>query len=231
MRKISFVGTIDKVELILNIAKVARVLKKNVLVIDSTFEQRTRYWVPSIKPMLKYITTYEDIDIAVGFQNMEEIYEEVGQKGNEFPYDLILIDIDIQSKMQTFGAYDSDKIYFATGFDNYTLKRGLETFTGNQGEVSVEKIIIAREFTRLEDEHLNLLAQKYNIFWEKDIRFFPSENGDSKIISSNNRDSVIKIRAYSLEYREHLREIALKVLSDLEEVMVDRAFKHLDKVQ
>lgn len=230
MEKVSFVGTIDKVELILNIAKIAQVLKKNVLVIDSTFEQRMRYWVPSIKPMVKYITTYADIDVAVGFHSMEEIYEEVGQKGDEFPYDLVLIDIDIQSKMDSFEVYSSSKIYFATGFDNYTLKRGLETFANNPGNISVEKIIISREFAKADDEYLNYLSQEHGILWEKEARFFPCENGDSKIINGNNRDSIIRIRTYSLDYREQLRNVALGTIRDVQEVMIDRAIKQMDNV-
>lgn len=131
MKKISFVGTSDKVELLLNIAKLASVAGKKVLLIDATFEQRSRYWVPSIKPMLKYITTYNELDIAIGFKSMKEVCEEIGVSEKGLPYDLIIIDIDIAENMETFKAYEAEKIYFATGFDNYTLKRGLETFSDN----------------------------------------------------------------------------------------------------
>ena len=65
MKKIGFVGAYDKTDLIVYIAKICAVLNKKVLVIDSTINQKARYIVPAISPVAKYITDFEDIDIAI----------------------------------------------------------------------------------------------------------------------------------------------------------------------
>ncbi len=65
MKKIGFIGAHDKTDLILYVAKILTVLNKKILVIDSTVNQKARYIVPTISPTAKYITDFEDIDIAV----------------------------------------------------------------------------------------------------------------------------------------------------------------------
>ena len=73
MKKIGFVGAYDKTDLILYVAKVAVEVGKSVLVVDATVLQKARYIVPCIAPSKYYITEYEKIDVAVGFNNLDEI--------------------------------------------------------------------------------------------------------------------------------------------------------------
>ena len=78
MRKISFIGSYDKIDLILYIAKILVATDKKVLVIDSTVNQKAKYIVPVIKPTKAYVTDFENIDVAVGFKNLNEIKEYLG---------------------------------------------------------------------------------------------------------------------------------------------------------
>ena len=48
MNKIAFIGSYDKADVILYVAKIMSTLGKKVLVIDSTALQKTKYIVPSI---------------------------------------------------------------------------------------------------------------------------------------------------------------------------------------
>lgn len=73
MKKIGFIGAYDKTDLILYVAKAAVEAGKSVLVVDATVLQKARYIVPCIAPSKYYITEYEKIDVAVGFNNLEEI--------------------------------------------------------------------------------------------------------------------------------------------------------------
>lgn len=73
MKKIGFIGAYDKTDLILYVAKAAVEIGKSVLVVDATILQKARYIVPCIAPSKYYITEYEKIDVAVGFNNLEEI--------------------------------------------------------------------------------------------------------------------------------------------------------------
>lgn len=73
MEKIGFVGAYDKTDFIIYIAKILTVLGKRVIVIDSTLNQKAKYIVPVINPTKSYITQYEDFDVAVGFEDFEDM--------------------------------------------------------------------------------------------------------------------------------------------------------------
>ena len=78
MRKISFIGCYDKIDLILYVAKILVAMDKKVLVVDSTINQKAKYIVPVIKPTKAYVTEFEEIDVAVGFDDFNEIKEFMG---------------------------------------------------------------------------------------------------------------------------------------------------------
>ena len=78
MKNICFIGAFDKLDLILYLSKILNGFDKKVLIIDSTQLQKAKYIVPTINPTKSYITRFEDIDIAVGFDNYEEIEKYIG---------------------------------------------------------------------------------------------------------------------------------------------------------
>ena len=78
MKKVGFIGAYDKIDLIIYVAKILTTLNKKVLVIDATTIQKARYVVPAINPTITYVTEYEGIDIAVGFQNIQDIKRYLG---------------------------------------------------------------------------------------------------------------------------------------------------------
>ena len=124
MKKIGFIGVYDKIDLMLYVAKILTVLEKKVLIIDATINQKARYIVPVISPTLKYVTEFEDIDIAVGFENTSEIKEYLGvPQDREMEYDIILIDCDNPAKFESFNINEAQKNYFVTSFDVYSLKK------------------------------------------------------------------------------------------------------------
>ena len=97
---IGFIGMYDKTDLLLNIAKILTTMKKSVLIIDSTIEQKTKYVVPAINPTASYITSFEDFDVAVGFNNLEQIKQYFG--GQEIQYNIVLISVDSSEKFEAF---------------------------------------------------------------------------------------------------------------------------------
>ena len=73
MKKVNFIGTYDKIDCIMYVAKLLTTIGKKVLVIDTTLDQRAKDIIPSITPTVSYVTEFEDIDVAVGFKNFENI--------------------------------------------------------------------------------------------------------------------------------------------------------------
>lgn len=230
MRKISFIGSYDKIDLILYIAKILVATDKKVLVIDSTINQKAKYIVPVIKPTKAYVTDFEDIDVAVGFSNFNEIKEYLGMPIHaELPYDIALIDIDSYESIINFEIDNSDKNYFVTGFDLYTLKRGLEILSGITEILNLTKVCFSKTATKEDDDYLNYLALGYKIQWSDEIIYFPFEVGDQSVIAENQRVAKIKFKKLSAQYKEALIFIVEQILDQDEYAKMKRIFKQLEK--
>lgn len=230
MRKISFIGCYDKIDLILYIAKILVAIDKKVLVIDSTVNQKAKYIVPVIKPTKAYVTDFEDIDVAVGFKNLNEIKEYLGMPLHaELPYDIALIDIDSYESIMDFGIDNSERNYFVTGFDLYTLKRGLEILSGITEILNLTKVCFSKTATKEDDDYLNYLALGYKIKWSEEIIYFPFEVGDQSIIAENQRVAKIKFKRLSAQYKEALIYIVEQILDQNEYAKMKRIFKQLER--
>lgn len=230
MKKIGFIGAYDKTDLIVYIAKVLVTLKKKVLVIDSTVNQKARYIVPAIKPTIKYITDFENIDIAVGFTNMEDIKNYLGvSEEQEMEYDIVLIDTDNLEGFESFRLVEAQKNYFVTSFDNYSLKKGLEILSGLQDVASLTKILYSKEMLKEEDDYLNFLALGYKVVWNEYRIYFPIENGDLSVIYENQRVAKIKFRKLSVQYKDGLAYLSEEILGDVSESNIRRAIKFIEK--
>ena len=127
MKKIGFIGAYDKIDLIIYVAKILTVLGKKVLVIDATTNQKARYVIPAINPTIKYVTEYEEIDIAVGFSDTEDIKRYLGlAEGQGLEYDFVLIDTDNSKGFENYNLEEAQRNYFVTSFDAYSLKKDLK---------------------------------------------------------------------------------------------------------
>ena len=106
MERIGFIGTYDKTDFIIYVARVLVELGKKVLVIDSTVNQKAKYVVPAINPTVSYVTEYEGIDVAVGFKDYSGIKRYLGMPESAMlTYDYILLDIDNPNLLGDFDIY------------------------------------------------------------------------------------------------------------------------------
>lgn len=206
MKKYAFIGGYDKTELLLFLGKIAVLADKKVLIVDATVPQKARYIVPVMNPTQKYITTFEDIDIAVGFYNFDEILEYTYKQ--TLDYDMVLLDIDTPEAYIDFGVEPLDEHCFVTGFDLYSIRTGLETLQVIQSPTRVTKIYFTRDMLPEEDEYVMTLSQGLKVIWNDDIIFFPFERGDRNVLNINQRFAKIKIRGLSKEYIDALMFIA-----------------------
>lgn len=230
MKKIGFIGAYDKTDLILYVAKILTVLKKRILIIDSTVNQKARYIVPTINPATRYVTNFEDIDIAVGFSNMEEIKRYLGiSEEQEMEYDIALIDTDKIEGFKNFELATAQKNYFITSFDNYSLKKGLEVLSGLQEVVSLTKVLFSKEILKEEDDYLNFLSLGYKVVWNEYRIYFPIENGDLSVIYENQRAAKIRFKKLSVQYKDGLVYLAEEILGDVSEANVRRTVKNLER--
>ena len=230
MRKISFIGCYDKIDLILYVAKILVAMDKKVLVIDSTINQKAKYIVPVIMPTKAYVSEFEGIDVAVGFENLNEIKEYLGFPIHaELPYDIALIDIDTYRGLTSYEIKSEDTNYFVTGTDLYTLKRGLEILSGLTEIMKLTKVVFSKTASKEDDDYLNYLSLGYKVSWNDEIVYFPFEVGDQSVIAENQRVSKIKFKKLSDQYKEALIYIVEQILNQDEYAKMKKIFKQLEK--
>lgn len=230
MKKIGFIGAYDKTDLIVYVAKILTTLNQKVLVIDSTVNQKAKYIVPAINPTTTYVTDFEDIDIAVGFSNIEHIKQYLGlSEGQELEYDVVLIDTDNVAGFKNFELEVAQKNYFVTSFDNYSLKKGLEILIGIPNVVSLTKVLFSKEMLKEEDDYLNFLSLGYKIVWNEYRIYFPIENGDLSVIYENQRLAKIKLKKLSVQYKDGLAYMAEEILGNVSESNIRKVIKAIEK--
>ena len=230
MKKIGFIGMYDKTDLILNIAKILTVMNQKVIVIDATLAQKAKYVVPVINPTTTYITSFEDIDVAVGFRSENEIKGYIGISEREtLPYDIMLIDTDNAEGVEAFDLSNASKNYFVTAFDLYSLKRGLEILSGLKAPLELTKILYTKEILKEEDDYLNFLSLGYKIMWNEYRIYFPIENGDWSVLAENQRVAKIKFKKLSTQYKDSLVYIVSEILNDTSENQIRRAIKIIER--
>lgn len=230
MKKISFIGCYDKIDLILYVSKILVAMDKKVLVIDNTINQKAKYIVPVIKPTKAYVTEFENIDVAVGFNNFNEIKEYLGIPIHaELPYDITMLDIDSYEGVLNYNVNNEDTNYFVTGCDLYTLKKGLEILSGLTNVLNLTKIIFSKTASKEDDDYLNYLSLGYKIVWNDEIVYFPFEVGDQSVVIENQRVSKIKFKKLSIQYKEALIYIAEQILNQDEYAKVKKIFRQLER--
>lgn len=231
MKTISFIGAYDKTDLLLYLAKIFTAMGKKVLIIDTTILQKAKYIVPVISPAKAYVTSYEDIDIAVGLYNYSSIKSYLGLPEHAvLTYDYIFIDVDSIEEMRNFNISETNKKYFVTGFDSYSLKRGLEILAGMGETLELKKVLFSKNISYEEEEYFNYLALGTKVKWDDETIYFPLEQGDQGVIIENQMVQKIKFKKLTELYKESLLYIANELVEDKADVMnLKRAFKQLEK--
>lgn len=226
MKKIGFIGAYDKIDLILYISKVLKESNKKVLVLDITTTQKSKYVVPVINPTKSYITEFEGIDIAVGFENIEEIKQYLGlEEDEQLDYDIMMIDTDTYEGIIDFNIQECEKIYYVSGFDAYSLKKGLEIISKLTIPLKMTRIFYSKEMLKEEEEYFDYLALGIRAMWSEEKLYFLLENGDKSAIIENQRIAKIKFKNLSNEYRDNIAFLA----NDIDSTIGERNIKNIIK--
>ena len=229
MKKYVFIGAYDKTDMLIYIAKILTLLNKKVLIIDTTVLKKSRYIVPTMVQEKRYITNFEGIDIAIGFENMD-ILEKYQQKvvGQNLNYDIILFDIVRAVAYKQFKITAEDRHYLVTSFDVYNLKRAVQVLAYVEKDAVVTKIYYTKKMLQAEDRYLNYLTSKFKIKWnEKNIIFFPFETDDLNAIFVNQRSGRIQMKGLSKTYIDSILYLAEEI-SEESSGKIKKAFKRIE---
>ena len=217
MKKIGFIGAFDKSNFIIYTAKLLELSGYKVLVVDATSVQKIKYIVPSVNPTKSYVTSFENIDFAIGFENWKHIEDYLGIEldtddenidGNpddyRDTYDYVLLDIDSSEKIQSFNIESAYKNYFVTSFDMFSLRKGIAAFQELTVPMNLTKILFSYESTREDEEYLNYVSMEYRINWNEYTLYFRILGDDNKVFEENQRLEKIRFRRLSPSYKESL---------------------------
>lgn len=228
MMKVGFIGVYDKTDLILDISKILTKCGKKILFIDSTKEQKSKYRVPNILPTISYVTTFEDIDVAIGFEDMVQIAHYLGvDTENELEYDYIFIDIDNFNGARNFEITDFNKLYYVTSFDVYSLKKGIELLKEINFPLKMTRLFFTKEMLKEEDEYFDYLTMELKEEWTDNKLYFLIENGDLSVHMENQRLQCIKLKNLSNEYRENIVYLVKELCNGLDEKMLKKMIKEI----
>lgn len=230
MKKVGFIGTIDKTNLILSIAKILTVKSKRVLIIDVTVEQKLKYIVPTVHPTKTYITTWDDIDVAVGFEDLNQICEYAGIKKLEDEYDVVLFNIDDGEAINKMQIYEDDVNLFVTAVDLYSIRKGMEIFGNIKKPMKMIKIIFSIIMDDAENEYIDSEAENYRVEWEGKHIFFPLILEDRYTEMANQLIYKIGFREMSQMYKDSLAHLIGVIFKDeIKENDVKKLIKNFEK--
>ena len=229
MKKYVFLGAYDKTDMLLYVAKILTMMGKKVMLVDTTILKKSRYIVPTMLQEKQYITTFENIDVAIGFESFESIVQYQRKTlGRETQYDVVLFDIDRAIAYQKFNVQSEDRHFFVTSFDVFNLKRGVQVLAHIHKEAKVTKIYYTKSMLAEEDDYLNYLAKNFNINWDKkDVIFFPFETDDLNAIFVNQRSGRIQLKGLSSVYIDSILFLVEEITGE-GSGKVRKAYKMID---
>ena len=218
MKKLCFVGGMDKLDIIKYVATIIRgatMEQKSCLIVDFTEIQKTRYLIPSIeitKPEKgqKYITTEAKVDIAVGYNNYNELVQEgildnMSDSGKK--YDFVFFDVDNKEALASIPLDVEDKVFMMTTLDIYSLEKAVEAFAGYNSDREVNRVIFGKKITAQSMNYISYLTKDLNIRYEEHIITFPYDNGDLTIIHENQRARRLNLKPFSNQFKTALSSL------------------------
>ena len=228
MRKIVFIGGYDKSDIILYMSKILSLMDKRILVIDTTLLQKMRYIIPTMTPTAKYVSTYDGIDIALGFDNMQDLIQYLGIANFADEYDYIIYDIDNPVYYESFEIAPQDVHCMLTTFDVYAVTKGVEVLRGIKEPTEILKVLVTRDPASEESEYLDFVSFNLKIKWKEDIVYIPFDTEDLYEIYLNQRSSRVKFTGLSMDYMESL-SFLIENLTDCSSGEIKRAVKMIER--
>ena len=230
MKNIGFIGAFDKLDLLLYISKILSMLGKKVVIIDTTLEQKSKYIVPVINPTKSYITRFENIDIAIGFESYEEIERYIGSTENKkMSYDYALVSIDTIEGFENFYNQDTIKNYFVTSFELYSIRKGLEAISRIKQPIELTKLVFSTEINQEDNYYLEYISLGYKIKWNENVINFPYNTKDLEVMIENQKMNKIRLKNLSQMYRDSLEYLMIDMIPDINIANLRKTMKNIEK--
>lgn len=241
MKSIGFVGQMENSGLVLCVARLINAFGKKVIYIDATNSQRTRYTVPVIltgNKQEQYLVQYDNVEVAVGFNNILELKKYMFTKGEDFnDFDYVLIATDREEMCEEFDIKNANNIFFTTTFDKFDLARGLELLKfvcatksreDTEARINVSKVLSYTQIKTADNKYVERLVDTVRVNWEgKDI-VLSYDEGDLSAFIQNQYSNKIEFKNLSQQTKDGISEIVYRITGE-EKERIKKAVKNVEK--
>lgn len=242
MKSVGFVGQMDNGGLVLCVARLINAFGKKVIYVDATKEQRARYTVPVIMSGSKqeqYLVQYDNVEVAVGFNNILELKKYMFTKGEDFnDYDYVIINTDREEMCEEFDIKNANNIFFTSTFDKYSLNRGIDLLKficatkrreDTDAKILVTKILLYTQLRTADNKYVQTLSDTAPVEWDgKDISL-SYDDGDLSAFIQNQYSNKIEFKNLSKQTKDGILEVVTRILGEDKE-KVRKAVKNVEKI-
>lgn len=233
MKVIGLIGYTNKFDFAINLAKSLNCMDKSVLVVDATQDSKLKYVVPAIENLGKsYVTQYNNIDFAVGFDSMYDIENYMcEQKINIGLYDYVLVDIDSPKTYEFFRTRGIDKTFFFVETSilsvakNKDIIKAIKVYNPDEENVKLHKVVFRDFISRPAEDYFEKQIEAYNIKWEEPTYEIFMDEKDKMVNIDSQFSGIIELRKHSQMYLNLISEITANILEDVNYKLVLKQIK------
>lgn len=228
MQVIGLVGYMDKYDFVMNLARTINIMDKSVLVVDATLDQKLKYVVPALDNIGRsYVTQYNNIDFAVGFNSMHDVENYMIEQGiNINLYDHILIDIDSPKGFELFRTRGINKTYLFLDTNvlslskNKELVKAMRVYTQQGDNLELSRVWFKAYLSRASQEYFDKQIEEYNAKWMDPEYEIPYDERDKMEDIDSELSGIINIKKHSKMYISAIADMTAEIVEDVNSKMV-----------
>src|SRR5574344_308746 len=224
MQVIGLVGYVDKYEMVMNLSKSINIMDKAVLVIDATLDRKLKYIVPALDNVGRsYITQYDNIDFAVGFDSIHDIENYMAEQSiNIAIYDFILIDMDSPRSYEFFRTRGLDKTYFFIDTNilsiakNKDIVKAMRVYNSDEdAKLELTKVVYKGYISRSANDYFEQKVKEYDVNWKEPQYEIPLDEQDKLVDIDSQFSGIIEIRKHTRIFVLTLADITAEIIGDI----------------
>lgn len=228
MQVIGLVGYMDKYDFVMNLARTINIMDKSVLVVDATLDQKLKYVVPALDNIGRsYVTQYNNIDFAVGFNSMHDIEKYMIEQGiNINLYDHILIDIDSPKGFELFRTRGINKTYLFLDTSvlslskNKELVKAMRVYTQQGDNLELSRVWFKAYLSRASQDYFDKQIEEYNAKWVEPEYEIPEDEKDKLENIDSQLSGIIDIKKHSKMFITTIADMTAEIVEDVNSKMV-----------
>lgn len=233
MQVIGLIGYVDKFDFAINLAKTINIMNKSVLVVDATLDRKLKYVIPALSNLGRaYVTQYNDIDFAVGFDSMHDVENYLAEQSiNIGLYDCIIIDIDSPKSYEFFRTRGIDKSFFFIDTSilslakNKDIIKAIRIYSQDPNNLNLTKIEYKDVMSRGTEDYFKKQVDEYGIVWQEPEYMFPHDEMDRIVDIDSQYSGIIDVKKHTKMYLTNLAELTAQILEDVTSKEVLKAIK------